>query len=29
MWLNGYSFAKLHFDRDVLARKYIKYLMNA
>lgn len=28
MGQNGYEFAKLHFDRDVLANKYIKYLMN-
>jgi len=28
MGLNGYNFAKLHFDRDVLAKRYIKYLMD-
>lgn len=28
MGLNGYNFAKLHFDRDVLANRYIKYLMD-
>lgn len=26
MGLNGYNFAKLHFDRDVLAKRYLKYL---
>jgi len=28
MGQNGYDFAKLHFDRDVLAKRYIKYLMD-
>ena len=28
MGLNGYNFAKLHFDRDLLAKRYIKYLMD-
>lgn len=28
MGLNGYNFAKLHFDRDVLAKRYIKYLVD-
>ncbi len=28
MGQNGFDFAKLHFDRDVLAKRYIKYLID-